>query len=553
MVATQTPVDARDAGDAPLPKMIVRDRLAVVLLAAGLAFGLLADWLFYDKPLGLNYAVFAALGLGLLVALAVTWRLGLRWSALALAAPVLFFAGAVAVRGEEFLTLLNIAASLGVLAILAYSLAGPAWTRLALVGFPLAAARAVSEAGFRPPVMAATAVDLSGMRAADRSRVTPVLRGLLLALPVLVVFAGLFSSADLVFQRRLSDLLRLDVLETLQRLARHGVFVVIAAWFVAGGLGFALRRAWPDDPRVLGIPARWLAGPGGVDAEDVAGLRRLGRGIMDQGVLVRPWARPRLGAVEANIVLAAVVLLFLAFVGIQATYLFGGQSNVTVEGFTYAEYARRGFFELVAVALLALGLGLGLLQVVRAEPGSGKTGFRLLLSALALLVLVVLASAYQRLALYEAAYGFTALRLYSHVFMVVLAGVVAWFVVTVWWKPERFAAGAFVAMIVFVAALDVINPDAVIVRQNVAQYAATGKLDTEYFDQLSSDAVPALAAALPGLKGTAHEETVAALMQQVRRLTRRPVGPWTSYHLGRERARSALAGLGLLESTHEER
>ena len=48
----------------------------------------------------------------------------------------------------------------------------------------------------------------------------------------------------------------------------------------------------------------------------------------------------------------------------------------------------------------------------------------------------------------------------------------------------------------FVANLNAINPDAFIVRQNIARYWAGGDLDAAYLTSLSADAVPALAAAV---------------------------------------------------------
>lgn len=546
MMMTGTDVSAPTV--APLPRPLVRDRFAVTLLLAGALFGLLADWLFYRKTPGISYLVFAAAGLCALLALAHWRRVRLSRPAWLLALPVLFFAGAVALRAGESLMVLNVAASLGVLAVLAYAVAGPSWVRLPLIGYPVAAARAVVEAGVRAPMLAATGLDATGLRSMDHGRWVPVARGLLLALPLVLVFAGLFASADLVFNRHIVDLLRLDLLAQLRPLLHHAMFAVLAAWFVAGGMAYCLRRVWAADRPLLGLPGPWLAGPGGLGRDGVSGIRRIGRGLMEEGVICRPWRWPRLGLVEAVIVLAAIDLLFLAFVTIQATYLFGGEANIKVEGFTYAEYARRGFFELVAVSLLAMGVALGLLQVVRESAGRAQRVFQAALSVLVLLVLVILASAGQRLLLYEAAYGFTTLRLYSHVFMAVLAAVFAWLLMTIWWRPERFAVGAFVAMIAFVAILDLLNPDAVIVRQNLARYQATRDLDTAYLFELSLDGVPALVAALPTLKGPAHAEARRVLEQQAARLTADGPEPWQSRNLGREGARAALAGLQWTES-----
>jgi hypothetical protein len=61
-----------------------------------------------------------------------------------------------------------------------------------------------------------------------------------------------------------------------------------------------------------------------------------------------------LGAIEMTIVLGLMNLLFLSFVIVQIPYLFGGMELVqTTPDFKLAEYARRGFGELVLVAALA--------------------------------------------------------------------------------------------------------------------------------------------------------------------------------------------------------
>jgi hypothetical protein len=91
--------------------------------------------------------------------------------------------------------------------------------------------------------------------------------------------------------------------------------------------------------------------------------------------------------------------------------------------------------------------------------------------------------------LYEEAYGYTHLRLYSHVFMYVLAALHAWRAATLWWKPKAFAIGAFAACIAFVGALNIVNPDAFIAAKNLERYETNGgALDVEYLRELSSDA-----------------------------------------------------------------
>ena len=136
----------------------------------------------------------------------------------------------------------------------------------------------------------------------------------------------------------------------------------------------------------------------------------------DEKLEEKTWVSPFLGFTESTIVLGSVVILFIAFVVVQFQYFFGGQANISIEGYTYSEYARKGFGELVAVAFFSLLLLLGLGAITRRETEIQRRAFSSLGIALVGLLIVMLVAAFQRLVLYEAAYGFSQLRTYTHVF-----------------------------------------------------------------------------------------------------------------------------------------
>jgi len=203
-----------------------------------------------------------------------------------------------------------------------------------------------------------------------------------------------------------------------------------------------------------------------------------------------------LGYIETTTLLITVNLLFLLFVTIQFAYLFGGVAYLQVENFSYADYARRGFFELLAVAILSLGLILGLNWLARRESKRQIKLFNWLSTFLVGFVLVMLASAFQRMKLYETEFGYTELRLLVYVFIVWLAVLLVWFIYTLWRRPDRFAIGVFLAALGFLITLNLLNPDAFIARQNLNRYVATGNLDAIYLTSLSDDAVPQIVRAL---------------------------------------------------------
>jgi hypothetical protein len=229
----------------------------------------------------------------------------------------------------------------------------------------------------------------------------------------------------------------------------------------------------------------------------------------DEGLLEQAFSRFPLkvgiGFIETTTVLLLVNLLFLAFVAVQFTYLFGGSANVDLAGYTYAEYARRGFFELLTVAILTLTMILGLNWLTRRENKQQIRWFNLNSSVMMGFVLVMLVSAFQRMRLYEAAFGYTRLRLNVYVFMVWLGALLVWFVLSQWVRPDRFAIGGIVVAIGFLATLNVINPDQFIAQRNIARYQQTGDLDAAHLTTLSDDAIPVLIDALPVVAGDNQE------------------------------------------------
>jgi hypothetical protein len=269
-------------------------------------------------------------------------------------------------------------------------------------------------------------------------RASPVAHGALLAAALLAVFVPLLMSADAAFAQLLEAVVPTGVVVE-QPVGR----VLVLGLFVALGGGLVSARLQPV------------------------------------AVAARP-ARHALGAVEARIALGALVALFAAFIAVQASTLFGGQRHVLdTAGLTYAEYARSGFAQLLAVAALAF--------VVLGAARRWAPGERLLPAALCVLTLVVCVSALRRLGLYEETYGFTRLRFTAHAALLYFAALFALVLVT---RSPR-AVVALTASTVLAFALS--DPDRRIATHNLERYERTGKIDVGYLMTLGPDATPALA------------------------------------------------------------
>src|SRR5262249_46596008 len=164
-------------------------------------------------------------------------------------------------------------------------------------------------------------------------------------------------------------------------------------------------------------------------------------------------------------------------------------------GVTYADYARSGFFQLLWVS----GITLGLLVLFSRISRFAERRWRLAFTALALgaiaLTLMIDGVAFRRLSLYEEAYGFTMLRLYSHVFAIWLALVfvlLAADIAGLWSRRRWFVAATTATALLVLLGLNVASPEALVVDFNTNHAQTAHKIDSGYLGELSSDATQAL-------------------------------------------------------------
>ena len=456
----------------PLAHIQAPERIFIV----GLGLGMLVDFFFYGKPLGIGLLLFVSIGvIGL-------WRIG-RFEAvqvqkrnLWLLVPLFFFAAMGFVRDNSFLTFMNVVAVLCLLAYLVFFYGNGRVSGLGIIDTFLLPMRVGGHSAALAAPVVKESLDSEMVRNGRRNSM-PILRGLLISLPILFLFTGLLASADQIFSEYVQDVLALQFLNDIFSWLWRGILILMVAWMIIGGLTFAIHRR--------------------TDTDD--------QGKFEQIAVKIPRVFS-LGFTETTIVLLLVNLLFLSFGLIQFTYLFGGRDNIHIEGFTYAEYARQGFAELVIVAIMAVGLVWGLNWITRRTSKTQIKLFNLLGTMLVFFVLVLLASAWKRMALYESTYGYTELRLIVYVFMEWLTFLLVWFLFTLWKRPDRFALGVMMAAMGFLMTLNVLNPDAFIAEQNLSRYQTSGEVDMAYLTTLSDDAVPQLIRALNLTVGDAEEQ-----------------------------------------------
>lgn len=487
------------------------------LWLTALGLGWLCDFLFWDHMPGINFAVYVILCL--LAALLALGRNGHwpSWKAALWILPLSLFSSVTFLRSEPMSVFLAVGMTLFSTALLTMSYQGGRWMQYSLWDYLHNASLLLGSLIARPFMFALTRrreeqthtpVESEARRL--RAPWLAVLRGLLLAVPILLVFISLLASADLIFAKRLSQIVERINLEKLPEYLFRTGYILLVAYLLLAMFLHAAQKSGEEK-------------------------------VSDDHT---PRLYPFLGFTEAAIILASVILLFASFTLIQVRYLFGGEANIGIEGYTYAEYARRGFGELVVVALFSLFLLLGLSAVTRRQNQTQHTWFSGMGCALVALVIAILGSAFQRLLLYEAAYGFSRLRTYTHVFMIWLAGLLLAVALLEIVKKERFVALALVITALgFSASLPLLNVDGFIVRQNIARAQRGEELDVPYLVSLSADAAPALVQAYrdPALSPSTREAVGAVLVcLQNSRAGRPQDSDWRSFTVPRYRLEESL-------------
>jgi len=510
-VVTAEPSDPEST--IPSPRALVARRV----LRSAVLLGILADPLLRNEPWGLGLLVWMVLFATIAIALVrQSGRPLSRESRIWLAIAVLSAAG-LSWRDADMLQFFDVLAMLTALVLLATSI-----DAIPVPGLALARVRDMIRAAFGTGLDVATGVVPLLMRDAElHTALRPssdgsarrIGRALVITAPILLVFALLLGHADPVF----GSFFTFPYVD-LEVVLSHVVIAGFFAWVVAGWL----RRALLAHPGAAGTPAT-------------------------------PFPLT-LGATDVTLALGALNVLFAAFVVVQIGWLFGGEALVLrTTGLSYAEYARRGFFELTCVAGLLLPVLLGAQALIPASDSRTLRLYRRLAVSLTVLLGAILVSAGARMRLYVQYYGISTDRLYATAFMIWLAIMFVWLALTVLRsRPRAFATGLVVSGFVALFTLNVLNPDALVARANLARGEAgrTGAAgaDLRYVASLGGDAAPLLVSALtaPGIAvdTVASGDRCAAARILLQRWTgERPVRMarnWFQWNIARMRATRAV-------------
>lgn len=264
-------------------------------------------------------------------------------------------------------------------------------------------------------------------------RAGAILAGLALTVPVLIVMVPLLMSSDAAFEG-LMDLLPEFELYELYVTVFWGAFLFLVLYSRTVALRHDTSSASPE---------------------------QRGRGMH---------------LFTVNTVLAMVCLLYSVYLFSQIAYFSGGFLGILPDGFSVAEYARRGFFEMAVLSGINLGLiTFGVAMISRS--GSMMRSTKYLCLFIGLVTLFLISASFAKMILYIGTYGLTRLRVLTMAIIAFLA--LTTVLVCLWlFLPRLQYMKAVMLTALIIGSLVVwMDVDTVVARYNVEGYLS-GRLET---------------------------------------------------------------------------
>lgn len=295
--------------------------------------------------------------------------------------------------------------------------------------------------------------------------------GILVFLPVMVIVISQLSSADFAFEQLVNRVLETISFDTLITYGWQFVFGIPVALYLYGAIY------------------------GNVCDRHVDELKKKNLDDFMQHIRFAP---------KMSIYTALTIFncIYLAFFISQTTYLFSAFGNVLPDTMTYAEYARRGFFELCKVCTINMMIIIiTTCCMKRGEKSEDLSSvgqeppklLKLQTGILAVFTILLIVTALSKMGMYIHYYGLTQLRIYAAWFMAVLLFT---FVVLVARQIRRFNASKIVILGCITAFLILAygNVDGTIAKYNIDRYerGTLEKLDYRMLFTLSDAATPYL-------------------------------------------------------------
>lgn len=490
-------------------------------LIAGLLIAWLVDYFFFEKAFGIAFSVWVIVSIAALFTVSYLEKTNPHWLSFVLAVVTIALSSASFLRMEPFTQTISVIASLLLMMVLAHTFRTGHWPFYRLSDFIVQGLKwvltifgrswSIIFQGQKKNNQEKNSDQVDNQTTVKQRPIWPILRGLILSIPIILVLASLLASADPIFGEKITEFLKIFRIENLTEYIFRLIYILLLAYVFIGVLvqaihpKFEITRPEPNKPAF----SRFL------------------------------------GSIETKIVFISINLLFVSFLVIQFRYFFGGEANISETAFTYSEYARRGFGEIITVAVLSLLIYYAFHSITRLESSKQKRWFTGLSILVFLQVLVMLVSSYQRLVLYEQAYGFSRLRTYSHLFLPWLAVLILVVIILeILQRQGHLAFSLLVIAIGFVATTIIFNIDGFIAKQNIQRATISSQegyaLDFYYISELSPDAVPTLLSGYLADNPATKDLLGANLSCRWNEVQNKESLPWQSFNISRFKSEQLL-------------
>lgn len=258
--------------------------------------------------------------------------------------------------------------------------------------------------------------------------------GLACAIPVLIIVVPLLMSSDYAFRGMMSDIFR----NTLSTILKSAFGVAISLFVIS--YGFSLKTG-----RVAKVKQGNFTG-----IENVYIISFL----------------------------SAIGMCYLLYLFSQLAYFFSAfKGFLPSTEITYAQYARKGFFEMCVIAVINLVIVFLALLISKKQNGKVCHGIKAIATFIAVFTLIIIATAISKMVLYIDAYGMTVPRLTTSAFMLFLGVVFISVILRIYITKINIIKTALIAAGCIVLVLGTANVNAICAKYNYESYK-TKKLDT---------------------------------------------------------------------------
>jgi hypothetical protein len=478
-----------------------KEGLYCVLLS--LLLGVVFDRFFFDKAFGISYFIFIGLCVGFFlwsVRDRISFRKSFGWFLLI---PIALLSFSFAVHTMEVFYLFNFLTVMVLMIASSILIVKPGlkWDSSSFIIEMLIKGIANVFNNISKPftILKASIKRVKVIKMEEGKK--QVFIGILVSLPLLVIIIMLLSSADMVFGYYLSNFTEIFKDINMEMFVPHTIIILVIAFYLFG-------YVWGFKTEEKAVASASVAS-------------------------AVTWA-----PVTIITVLVALNILYLVFTMIQFSYLYGGGNVALPAGFTYAEYARKGFFELAAVTFINFIIVLSCLKCVKKDNERALKLVNLLLTVLVAFTLNMLFSANFKLTLYESAFGYTFLRVSVHLFMLLLFILCLVVAAGIWYRKIPIVKSIIVITIIMYTIINYLNIDGFIARKNIERYNETGKLDTQYLTSLSYEAVPYLLQ----LRDNSESDIKEIINENLkyRKEVLNEENSWTEFNFSKNRVRKLL-------------